>query len=155
MTRLFNIDGTSLLASLVNRQTNVRQLPPCKGMLPKEGRSGQLSPLSWKWSFRHLMKRFPHLSERLWAPCTFSEDKRALIQIPTSWRDRHHFESKDYSPLWTDEFPHCGQHFTQEDNGRRFPALNFFSQLCDELCFTNSGLKGTAGHMLRIEVWLL
>lgn len=114
-------------------------------MLPKEGRSGQLSPLSWKWSFRYLRKRFPHLRERLWAPYTVSEDRKAFIQIPTSWRDRHHFKREDYSPLWTDAFPCCGWHFSQEDNGRGFPALNFVAQLCEELCFMHSGLKGTAG----------
>lgn len=153
--RLFNKDDTSLLASLINRQTNVRQLPLSKGMLPKEGRSGQSSPLSWKWSFRYLRKRFPHLRERLWAPYTVSEDRRAFIQIPTSWRERHCFKSEDYSPLWTAGFPCCGQHFTQEDNGRGFPALNFVAQLCEELFHTLRLERYSWFHMWGIEEGLL
>lgn len=80
MTRLFNTDGSSLLAALTNRQSNVRQLPLSKRMLLKEGWSGQLSPRSWKWRFWYLMKRFPHLSQRLWAPYKFSEDKNHLLR---------------------------------------------------------------------------
>lgn len=141
MTRLFNTDGSSLLAALTNRQSNVRQLPLSKGMLLKEGWSGQLSPRSWKWRFWYLMKRFPHLSQRLWAPYKFSEDKKSLTQTPTSWREQHHFKSEDYSPLWTDEFPCSGGHFTQEDNGRKVSSF--------ELCCP--AVWWAVFHVLRLE----